>query len=167
MTYCLQEDVLVTSASLGFLESLCLCIDTKKDLLSSEQKIILWRTLKKLFYDFFINGNRQKKTVENSHLGREAVEKPLYFTDDHIVSPLQDREKEQSWHWMKKKMIFDGCLSGDGRKLVFKQIQSTIGALVFSLDTDQFQIVIETLLSDCVCIYWFVDLSLDTYFTYY
>uniref|UniRef100_A0A8W8LUW4 Nucleolar 27S pre-rRNA processing Urb2/Npa2 C-terminal domain-containing protein n=1 Tax=Magallana gigas TaxID=29159 RepID=A0A8W8LUW4_MAGGI len=144
-----EEDVLVTSASLGFLESLCLCIDTKKDLLSSEQKIILWRTLKKLFYDFFINGNRQKKTVENSHLGREAVEKPLYFTDDHIVSPLQDREKEQSWHWMKKKMIFDGCLSCDGRKLVFKQIQSTIGALVFSLDTDQFQIVIETLLSDC------------------
>uniref|UniRef100_K1R8G8 Unhealthy ribosome biogenesis protein 2-like protein n=1 Tax=Magallana gigas TaxID=29159 RepID=K1R8G8_MAGGI len=144
-----EEDVLVTSASLGFLESLCLCIDTKKDLLSSEQKIILWRTLKKLFYDFFINGNRQKKTVENSHLGREAVEKPLYFTDDHIVSPLQDREKEQSWHWMKKKMIFDGCLSGDGRKLVFKQIQSTIGALVFSLGTDQFQIVIETLLSDC------------------
>lgn len=50
---------------------------------------------------------------------------------------------------MKKKMIFDGCLSCDGRKLVFKQIQSTIGALVFSLDTDQFQIVIETLLSDC------------------
>lgn len=144
-----EDDVLVTSASLGFLESLCLCIDTKEDLLSSEQKLILWRTLKKLFYNFFIHGNRQKGAVETSHLGREPVEKPLYFTDDHIVSPLQDREKEQSWHWMKKKMIYDGCLSVDGRKLVFKQIQSTIGALVFSLDADQFQIVIETLLSDC------------------
>lgn len=107
--------------------------------------------MKKLFYDFFIHGNRQKGTVETRHFGGEPVENPLYFTDDHIVSPLQDREKEQSWHWMKKKMIYDGCLLGDGRKLVFKQIQSTIGALIFSLDADQFQIVIETLLSDCVC----------------
>lgn len=149
-----KEDVWATSVTLAYLESLCLYVDREKDLLSLEQKMILWRTLKKLFYDFFIHGNRQRGTslklnVGTSILGSDPVEKPLYFTDDVMVSPLKDKEKEQSWHWMKKKMIYDGCLTSDGRKLVFKQIQCTIGALIFSLDTDHFQIVIDTLLSDC------------------
>ena len=79
-----------------------------------------------------------------------------YFHEDPVVLSSQDGVKEHGWNWMRKKMIFEGCLERDGRKLIFKQVQSTIGALIFSLDANLFQTVIKTLLSDCVSIVYTV-----------
>lgn len=140
---------------------MCLCRETEKDLLTPEIKLTLWKTLKKVFYDFFVSDKQtpsQRKESNSGHnsvcnaLGKQNIKEVDYFHEDPVVLSLQDGVKEHTWNWMRKKMIFEGCLERDGRKLIFKQVQSTIGALIFSLDANLFQTVMKTLLHDCVSI---------------
>ena len=144
---------------------MCLCRETEKDLLTPEIKLTLWRTLKKVFYDFFVRDKQtpsQRKESNSGHnsvcnaLGKQNIKEVDYFHEDPVVLSSQDGVKEHTWNWMRKKMIFEGCLERDGRKLIFKQVQSTIGALIFSLDANLFQTVIKTLLSDCVSVVYTV-----------
>ena len=124
-----------------------------------------------MFYDFFVSDKQtpsQRKESNSGHnsvcnaLGKQNIKEVDYFHEDPVVLSSQDGVKEHTWNWMRKKMIFEGCLERDGRKLIFKQVQSTIGALIFSLDANLFQTVIRTLLSDCVSIVYTVLLCRQT-----
>lgn len=78
------------------------------------------------------------------------MEGEQYFTEYSFEWLSQDGGKQQSWSWTRKRMIFDGCFERDGWKLIFQQVQTVIGALIFCLDVRQFQTVIDSLVLDCV-----------------
>ncbi|XP_056018532.1 unhealthy ribosome biogenesis protein 2 homolog [Ostrea edulis] len=153
-----QGDLILTSACLEYLESICLCRNTEVDLLSCEQKLTLWSALYKVFCNF-LKENSKKSVKEDKNiagynlvsriLGDKAVEGEQYFTEYSFEWLSQDGGKQQSWSWTRKRMIFDGCFERDGWKLIFQQVQTVIGALIFCLDVRQFQTVIDSLVLDC------------------
>ncbi|XP_061195582.1 unhealthy ribosome biogenesis protein 2 homolog [Saccostrea echinata] len=155
----LQGDLCLTGACLEYIQSLCLSLDPDVKLLSCEQKLTLWTTLKTVFKHMLMqNGQKTSIKGESQSLkclvasilkSKEPDRKFDYFTDFPMEWTSQDEEKQQSWAWMRKKMMFDGCFERDGWRLIFQQIQSTIGALIFCVDADQFQTIIDTLVLDC------------------
>jgi hypothetical protein len=157
-----QEDLGLTSACLEYLESVCKCTNTEVDLLDSEQKLTLWSTLYKLFSNLLEENSTKTAGEEDKNFtrydlvsgilgGKSQQQQHQYFTGCSFEWLSQDGETPQpSWSWTRKRMIFEGRLGKDGWKLIFQQVQSAIGAVIFCLDVSQLQTVVDSIVSDCV-----------------
>ncbi|XP_062618204.1 unhealthy ribosome biogenesis protein 2 homolog [Saccostrea cucullata] len=155
----LQEDPCLTSACLEYIQSLCLSLDPDVKLLTPEQKLTLWTTLKSVFKHILVQNGR-KTSIRREHqsvkclvasiLKSEGPERKFdYFTDTPMEWTSLDEDKQGSWAWLRKKMMYDGSFEREGGRVIFQQIQSSVGALIFCVGDDEFQAIINSLVSDC------------------